>query len=137
MKGIIEEVSYFVPDGGVKWVFICGDDGVKYFGHKTDFIKKSKHYKKGHEVTFDVVQTERAHPGAVNIDVEVPDRDTRKDDTLISIDHLRDGAIVKRIMKHTGVVVSMIIKDGRMILSCLPEYERDMIWIYQRGPSGK
>jgi hypothetical protein len=81
-----------------------------------------------------------AHPNAVNIDVEVPVSPV-KEDELLSIQHLPDGAYIKRIRKTSGKAegteVSMIIKDRKMILSCLPEYERDMVWIYQRGPSGR
>ena len=51
--------------------------------------------------------------------------------------HLPDGAFIKRIRKYTGVEVCLLIKDNALILSCLPEYERDMVWIYQRGPSGE
>ena len=100
------------------------------------FVRKSKHYKKGRVVTFDAEDNGKAHPYAVNIDVEVPENPLKQQDELLSIQHLRDGAYIKRIRKASGKEVSLIIKDGELILSCLPEYEQDMVWIYQRGPSG-
>lgn len=137
MKGIIEVEFHHPVNNGISHIFIRGDDGTTYFGHNNDFNRKAKHYKKGRTVTFDVELTDRAHPSAVNIDVEVPENPRREPDELISITGLRDGAFIKRVKKaKTGKQVSMIIKDGELIISCLPEYERDMVWMYQRGPSG-
>ena len=136
MKGIIETEFHHPVNSGITHLFICGDDGNVYFGHHTNFVRKSKHYKKGRAVTFDAEDNGRAHPDAVNIDVEVPENPLKQQDELLSIQHLRDGAYIKRIRKPSGQEVSLIIKDGTLILSCLPEYERDMVWMYQRGPSG-
>ncbi len=137
MKGIIEVEFHHPVNNGISHIFIRGDDGVVYFGHNNDFNRKSKHYKKGRTVTFDTLETDRAHPSATNIDVEVPENPRREPDELISIQGLRDGAFIKRVRKaKTGKAVSMIIKDGELIISCLSEYERDMVWMYQRGPSG-
>lgn len=140
MKGIIEDVRHYpggvgTVGGGIQSIWIAGDDGAVYFGHKHEFTRKAKHYKKGAAVTFDVVDNGRAHMAAINIDVEVPVNPARPGDELISIQHLQDGAYVKRVRKHDGIEVSLIVKDGRLIISCLPEYERDMIWMYRRGPS--
>lgn len=135
MNGIIEAVHHY-SNGGLQSIFITGDDGQVYFGHKTQFNRKSKHYKPGRAVTFDVVPNDRAHPEAVNIDVEVPVNPS-KEDELVYFKHLPDGAFIKRVRKYTGVEVCLLIKDNALILSCLPEYERDMVWIYQRGPSGE
>jgi len=137
MRGIIETEFHHVTNNGITHIFICGDDGKTYFGHRNSFVKKTKHYRKGRVVTFDVEDNGGSHLAAVNIDVEVPENPRKAQDEFISITHLRDGAYVKRIRKPSGIEVSMIIKEGRMILSCLPEYERDMVWIYQRGPSGR
>ena len=135
MKGIIEVEFHHPTNNGISHIFIAGDDGITYFGHNNDFNRKSKHYRKGRIVTFDVVETERAHPSAVNIDVEVPVREPTEE--LLSVEHLRDGAYIKRIRKvKTGQELSLIVKDGKLIISCLPEFERDMLWMYQRGPSG-
>lgn len=137
MKGIIEVEFHHHVNNGISHIFIRGDDGNVYFGHNNDFNRKSKHYKKGRTVTFDIEKTDRAHDSAVNIDVEIPENPKKENDELISITSLRDGAYVKRIKKTTtGKLISMIIKDGELIISCLSEYERDMIWMYQRGPSG-
>ena len=136
ITGIIER-EYFSANGNcINSVIIAGDDGVVYFGHHADFNRKSKHYRKGRRVTFEPLDEGRAHINAKNIDVEVPARPD-KEEELVGITHLRDGAYVKRIRKATGAEVSLIIKDGRLVISCLPEYERDMIWMYQRGPSGR
>ena len=137
MKGIIEVEFHHHVNNGISHIFIRGDEGNVYFGHNNDFNRKSKHYKKGRTVTFDIEKTDRAHDSAMNIDVEIPENPRKAQDEFISITGLRDGAFVKRIRKPSGIEVSMIIKDGRMILSCLPEYERDMVWIYQRGSSGR
>lgn len=143
MKGIIENVQHYPGNvgtvgGGIQSIWIAGDDGVVYFGHRHNFTRKAKHYKKGAAVTFDAVDNGRAHMDAINIDVEVPVNPTaRPRDELISIQHLQDGAYVKRVRKHDGTEVSLIVKDGRLIISCLSEYERDMIWMYRRGPSGE
>lgn len=135
MKGIIETEFHHHGNNGISHIFIAGDDGITYFGHNNDFNRKSKHYKKGRVVTFDVEDNGRAHPNAVNIDVEVPERQPTEE--LLSVEHLRDGAYVKRIRKiMTGQELSLIVKDGKLVISCLPEYERDMVWMYQRGPSG-
>ena len=141
MNGIIESVHHYAATegnngGGVQSIFIAGDDGQVYFGHKVNFNRKSKHYKPGRAVTFDVEPTDRAHPAAINIDVEVP-VNPAKEDEVIYFKHLPDGAYIKRIRKFTGVEVCLLIKDNTLIISCLPEYERDMVWIYQRGPSGE
>ena len=135
MRGIIETVFHHAGNNGINHIFICGDDGNCYFGHRTEFKRKAKHYKKGRVVTFDVQDNGRAHPDAVGIDVEVPAQPD-KEDELVSIRHLPDGAYVKRIRKANGTEVTMIVKDHTLLISCIPEYERDMIWMYQRGPSG-
>lgn len=142
MKGIIESEFHFAEEGfnggSIKSVWIAGEDGQRYYGHHSQFVKKRKHYRKGRNVTFDPVQTERANPEAHNIDVEVPERPQDVPDTLVYIKHLPDGAYVKRILKGKKQIdVCMLIKDGAVILTCLPEYERDMVWMYQRGPSGR
>lgn len=136
MKGIIESTFYHPTLNCISHVFIVGDDGNTYFGHRTQFIKKAKHYRKGRVVTFAAEDNGHARPDAVNIDVELPDP-VRKSDELLSIEHLRDGAYIKRVRKPSGQEVSMIIKDGTLVISCLPEFERDMVWMYQRGPSGR
>ena len=136
MRGIIETEFHHAVNGGITHLFICGDDGITYFGHRNEFKQKPKHYKKGRVVTFDAQDNGRAHPDAVDIEVEIPERPNLSDE-LLSIQHLPDGAYVKRIRKPSGVEVSLIIKDGTLVISCLPEYERDMIWMYQRGPSGR
>lgn len=136
MRGIIETEFHHHGNNGISHIFIAGDDGITYFGHNNDFNRKSKHYKKGRVVTFDVEDNGRAHPNAVNIDVEVPVNPS-KEDELVYFKHLPDGAFIKRVRKYTGVEVCLLIKDNALILSCLPEYERDMVWIYQRGPSGE
>lgn len=140
MNGIIESVYHYATDGfnggGIKSVYICGEDGVIYFGHKSNFTRKSKHYLKGRKVTFDIGSCDRAHPEALNVDVEVPDRPQRQDQ-LVSITHLTDGAYIKRIIKPDGKRRSLIIKDGELLMSVKPEYENDMLWIYRRGPSGE
>ena len=136
MRGIIESEFHHPTLNCISHVFIAGDDGNTYFGHRTEFTKKARHYKKGRAVTFDAMDNGRARPDAVNIDVELPDP-VRKSDELLSIEHLRDGAYIKRVRKPSGQEVSMIIKDGTLVISCLPEYERDMVWMYQRGPSGR
>ena len=141
MKGIIESVYHFSEmgfnNGSIKSIWITGEDGQRYFGHHTQFAKKRKHYKKGRTVTFEPVQGERAHPEADNIDVEVPENPNEVPDTLLFIRHLPDGAYVKHIQRGKNQIeVCMLIKERTVILTCLPEYERDMIWIYQRGPSG-
>ena len=133
MTGIIKE-EYHIANGGVGSVYIIGDDGVEYYGHGYNFVKKNKHYKKGRKVTFDVEDNNRAHLDAVNIDVEIPAKPEKS--TVLSFELLRDGAYVKRIEKPDGLRISMIIKEHTMILTGLSEYEKDMIWIYQRGPSG-
>ena len=142
MKGIIKTVHHFPSNvgengGGVQYIFIVGDDGQEYFGHRNSFNRKAKHYKANRAVTFDVEDEGRAHPSAVNIDVEVPVNLKQPEDELVSIKHLQDGAYVKRIRKATGKEVCLIIKNGELVISCLPEYERNMIWMYQRGPSGE
>ena len=135
MKGIIEAEFHHPVNNGINHIYICGDDGVTYFGHNSNFNRKSRHYRKGRVVTFDAEDNGRAHPDAVNIDVEVPENPNRQNDELLSIEHLRDGAYIKRVRKaKTGQEISLIIKDGALIISCLPEYERDMVWVYQRGP---
>ena len=136
MRGIIETEFHHHGNNAISHIFIAGDDGITYFGHNNDFNRKSKHYKKGRVVTFDVEDNGRAHPNAVNIDVEVPVNPS-KEDELVYFKHLPDGAFIKRVRKYTGVEVCLLIKDNALILSCLPEYERDMVWIYQRGPSGE
>ena len=136
MRGIIETEFHHAVNNGINHIFICGDDGNSYFGHRTEFKRKAKHYKKGRVVTFDVQDNGRAHPDAVGIDVEVPAQPD-KEDELVSIRHLPDGAYVKRIRKPNGTEVTMIVKDHTLLLSGIPEYERDMIWMYQRGPSGR
>jgi len=135
MKGIIESVFRHPVNNGVNSINIAGDDGVVYFGHRNDFAKKCKHYRKGREVTFEAVNEGRTHLRAVSIDVEVPAR-PEKEDVLVSVTHLADGAYVKRIIKSSGTRVCLIVKDGRLVISCLPEFEKDMIWMYQRGGSG-
>ena len=135
MRGIIETEFHHAGNNGINHIFICGDDGNCYFGHRTEFKRKAKHYKKGRVVTFDVEDNGRAHLNAVGIDVEVPAQPD-KEDELVSIRHLPDGAYVKRIRKANGAEVTMIVKDHTLLISCIPEYERDMIWMYQRGPSG-
>lgn len=139
MTGIIEKTYHFVEDskgGGVKSVWIAGDDGTVYFGHKDNFAKKSKHYKKGRKVTFDIEDQGREHLAAVNIDVEVPEN-PEKQEELIGIVHLSDGAYIKRIRKPNGKDVSLLIKDGEMIFSCLPEYERNAVREYRIGALGR
>lgn len=135
MQGIIEAVHHHT-NGGIGSIFICGEDGATYFGHFSNFTRKTKHYKIGRTVTFDVEDNGRAHPDAINIDVEIP-ANLRKQDELISIQHLRDGAYVKRILKPNGERRSLIIKDKRRIIDCFSDFERDMVWMYQRGPSGE
>lgn len=126
MKGIIEAEYHHPVNNGINHIFICGEDGQTYFGHNTGFTRKSKHYRKGRAVTFEVEDRGMSHPNAVNIDVEVPVSPVTEDE-LLSIQHLPDGAYIKRIRKTSGKAegteVSMIIKDRKMILSCLPEYE--------------
>lgn len=133
MTGVIKK-EFHIVNGGIGSVYIIGDDGVEYYGHGYNFIRKNKHYKMGRKVTFDVEDNNRAHLDAVSIDVEIPIRP--ENDTVLSFTNLPDGAYVKRVEKRDGTKISMIIKENTMILSCLPEYEKDMIWIYQRGPSG-
>lgn len=139
MKGIIESEYHYNPNGmnggGIKSVMILGDDGVVYFGHKTNFLRKSKHYKKGRTVTFDAIDESRTHLAATNIDVEVPINPQKEEIFECAFD-LQDGGYVKRIIKPDGTKLSLIIKNGKLIISCLREYERDMIWMYRRGPSG-
>lgn len=133
MTGIIKD-EYHLSNGGIGQIWIIGDDGEEYFGHGHHFVKKSKHYKKGRRVTFDVENNNRAHLDAVNIDVEIPISPEK--DTVLSFARLPDGAYVKRIEKPDGLRISMIIKEHTVILAGLSEYEKDIIWIYQRGPSG-
>lgn len=133
MTGIIKE-AFYISNGGIGSVYIIGDDGVEYYGHGYHFVKKNKHYKKGRRVTFDVENNNRAHLDAVNIDVEIPASPEKS--TVLSFELLRDGAYVKRIEKQDGTRISRIVKNNILIMSCLSEYERDMVWIYQRGPSG-
>lgn len=137
MKGIIESEYHHHDNNGIVWVFICGEDGNTYFGHCSNFTRKSKHYKKGRTVTFDAEDNGHSHPNAVNIDVELPENAFKPRDELISIQHLPDGAYIKRIRKPDGTELSLIIRDGVLHISCLSEYERDMVWMYQRGPSGR
>lgn len=133
MKGTIEKVLHATG----KAIFICGDDGRTYFGVNEHFLRKSKHYTKGKMVTFDVVKDEEhAHDRAVNIDVEIPENPSQPQSELISIRHLLDGAIIKRKREPTGELHSYIIKDGKLIIHALTEYEKDIVWVYRRGPSG-
>ena len=136
MRGIIETEFHHAENNGITHIFICGEDGNSYFGHRTEFRRKAKHYKKGRVVTFEVQDNGRAHPDAVGIDVEIPDQ-PEKEDELLSIRHLHGGAYVKRIRKSNGTEITMIVKDHTLLISCIPEYESDMIWMYQRGPSGR
>lgn len=141
MKGIIKDVHYFASKpgangGGIATIWIVGDDGNEYFGHGNDFIRKNKHYKKGRSVTFDAVDNGRAHQDATNIDVEIPAAPEDKQDEFLGIVRLPDGAYIKRLRKPDGKELSLIIKDGELVISSLSVFEKDMVWMYQRGPSG-
>lgn len=133
MTGVIKK-EFHIANVGIGSVYIIGDDGVEYYGHGYNFVKKNKHYKLGRKVTFDVEDNNRAHLDAVNIDVEIPISPEKE--TVLDITNLPDGAYVKRIEKPDGLRISMIIKEHTVILTGLSEYEKDIIWIYQRGPSG-
>ena len=137
MKGVIETVLHQGQNNSKSAVFICGDDGNTYFGLPIDFLHKGKHYTKGRTVTFDVLKDEvHSHDRAVNIDVEIPPNTGKPVPELVSIQHLQDGAFVKRTRWWDGELHSYIIKDGRLIIHALSQYEKDIIWIYRRGPSG-
>ena len=141
MKGIIKDVHYFASKpgdngGGIATIWIVGDDGNEYFGHGNEFIRKNKHYKKGRSVTFDAIDNGTAHQDAINIDVEIPAAPENKQDEFLGLVRLPDGAYIKRLRKPDGKELSLIIKDGELIISSLSVFERDMVWMYQRGPSG-
>ena len=137
MKGVIEEVLRQGQNHSKSAVFICGDDGNTYCGLPIDFLHKGKHYTKGKTVTFDVMKDEEhSHDRAVNIDVEIPPTAEKPQPELVNIQHLQDGAFVKRTRWWDGELHSYIIKDGRLIIHALSQYEKDIIWIYRRGPSG-
>lgn len=137
MKGVIEKVLHQGQNNSKSAVFICGDDGNTYFGLPCDFLHKGKHYVTGKTVTFDIVKDDvHTHDRAVNIDVEIPVNAEKPAPELVSIQHLQDGAFVKRTRWWDGELHSYIIKDGRLIIHALSQYEKDIIWIYRRGPSG-
>ena len=134
MKGFVKSAHYF-NGGGIAWVFIAGDDGQEYFGHGTQFKNKSKHYRPGVNVVFDAEDNGRSHPDAINISLETPPQPGKQDELLNCI-NLGNGAYCKRLREPSGKEYSLIVVNGTMHMKCLPVYEKDMIWMYRRGPSG-
>lgn len=134
MKGIVKSAHYF-NNGGIAWVFIAGDDGQEYFGHGNEFVSKNKHYKPGVGVTFDAEDRGHAHQDAVNIALETPPKPGPTDE-LLKLVTLPDGAWLKRVREPSGKEYSLIIKEGHLVMKGQPVFEKDMVWVYQRGPSG-
>ena len=134
MKGFVKNAHYF-PNGGIAWVFIAGEDGVEYFGHGREFASKNKHYRPGVNVVFDAEDNGRSHQEAVNIRLETPPQPGKQDE-LLHLVNMGGGVYCKRVRKPDGKEYSLIIKDGAMIMMGLPVFEKDLIWIFRRGPSG-
>ena len=134
MKGFVKSAHY-MQSGGIGWVFIAGEDGIEYFGHGHNFASKNKHYKPGVNVLFDAEDNGRLHPDAVNIRLETPPQPGKRDE-LLNVINLGEGVYCKRLREPSGKEYSLIVKDNTMIMKGLPVFEKDMIWIFRRGPSG-
>lgn len=135
MRGIIEKAFYSLNGGGISSIYICGDDGTTYFGHHSNFTRKNRHYKEGRTVTFGVEDNGKKHLDATCIDVEVPENPQKPQDQFISIKHLQDGAIIKRILTPKGEYRSLLISDGTLVIDCLSEYEAAAEQMYYMGPA--